>query len=446
MKTMENKKPVFHITAEKGWINDPNGVIKFQGKYHVFYQHHPFSCVWGPMHWGHVISDDLLHWEHLPIALTPGDEFDKDGCFSGSSIVVGNRLYIAYTGYIANEDGEKVIQQQCLAYSDDGVNFTKLGLIIGKDKLPKGYASNDFRDPKIFKKGDTYYILAAARKLDAKGRILLFKSRDLLNWEFVEDVLDEGSTGKMIECPDYIEDLGLLTYCEQDQTVVGYKHLNINSTYYRHGEFKENKFVSDNYDIVDYGFDFYAQQTIPGENILFGWMEMWGRTYPSTKYGFVGQLSVPRKISVENGKLIQKPMIFGKIAEKTIVKRKYKNNFSIGTIELNVEDLKSFSLNLRKGKDEVTKFYLKGNDFVFDRSKSGEKIEGLEKDKLSLKGIRKMPYEKKDKDTIYIVMDKYSVEIFVNGISMSNVIYPKESSDGLEIKLKAKTAELTLYK
>ena len=178
MKTMENHKPVFHITAEKGWINDPNGVIKFQGKYHVFYQHHPFSCVWGPMHWGHVVSNDLLHWEHLPIALTPGDEFDKDGCFSGSSIVVGNRLYIAYTGYIANEDGEKVIQQQCLAYSDDGVNFTKLGLIIGKDKLPKGYASNDFRDPKIFKKGDTYYILAAARKLDAKGRILLFKSKD----------------------------------------------------------------------------------------------------------------------------------------------------------------------------------------------------------------------------------------------------------------------------
>ena len=444
---MENSyKPLFHITGEKGWINDPNGVIKFQGKYHVFYQHHPYSNEWGPMHWGHVVSIDLLNWTYEPIALTPGDEFDKDGCFSGSSIVVGNRLYITYTGFINNEDPEKVIQQQCLAYSDDGVHFTKLGLIIGKDKLPEGYASNDFRDPKIFKRGDTYYILAAARKLGAKGRILLFKSIDLLNWEFVADVLEEGSTGKMIECPDFIEDLGLLTYCEQDQTVDGYKHLNINSTYYRHGKLKDNKFISDSYGTVDYGFDFYAPQTIAGENILIGWMEMWARTYPSAKYGFVGQLTVPRYVSVENGKLLQKPVIFGKLSRKTRFSRTYSDNLTIGTLMLEVEGLKKLNINLRKGKDEVTKFYLDKKDFVFDRSKSGEVITGLEKDELSVKGIRKMPYEKKDKDIIYIVMDKYSVEIFVNGLSTSNVIYPKDTSDGLEIKLSAKNSELTIYK
>ena len=443
---MDNKKPVFHITADKGWINDPNGVVKFKGKYHVFYQHHPYSCEWGPMHWGHVVSDDLLSWQHLPITLTPGDEFDKNGCFSGSSLVVGNRLYVAYTGFIANEDPEKVIQQQCLAYSDDGIHFTKLGLIIGKDKLPEGYASNDFRDPKLFKKGDVYYLLAAARKLDAKGRFLLYKSFDLLHWEFVEDVLDEGSTGKMYECPDYIEDLGVLTYCEQDQTVDGYKHLNINSTYYRLGEFKDNKFISENSDIVDYGFDFYAPQTIAGENILIGWMEMWARTYPSAKYGFVGQLTVPRMLFVEDGKLLQKPVIFGKLSRKTRFFDKFFDNLSVGTLKLEIEGLKKLDINLRKGDKEVTKFYLDKNDFVFDRSKSGEKIEGLEKDALSLKGIRKMPYLKKDKDVIYIVMDKYSVEIFVNGLSMSNVIYPKNTSDKFEINLKAKNAELTIYK
>ena len=443
---MDNKKPVFHITADKGWINDPNGVVKFKGKYHVFYQHHPYSCEWGPMHWGHVVSDDLLSWQHLPIALTPGDEFDKNGCFSGSSLVVGDRLYVAYTGFIANEDPEKVIQQQCLAYSDDGIHFTKLGLIIGKDKLPEGYASNDFRDPKLFKKGDLYYLLAAARKLDAKGRFLLYKSIDLLHWEFVEDVLDEGSTGKMYECPDYIKDLGVLTYCEQDQTVDGYKHLNINSTYYRLGEFKDNKFISEKSDIVDYGFDFYAPQTIAGENILIGWMEMWARTYPSAKYGFVGQLTVPRMLSVEDGKLLQKPVIFGKLSRKTRFFDKFFDNLSVGTLKLEIEGLKKLNINLRKGDKEVTKFYLDKNDFVFDRSKSGEKIEGLEKDALSLKGIRKMPYLKKDKDVIYIVMDKYSVEIFVNGLSMSNVIYPKNTSDKFEINLKAKNAELTIYK
>ena len=443
---MENKKPVFHITGEKGWINDPNGVVKFQGKYHVFYQHHPYSNEWGPMHWGHVVSEDLLNWTYLPYALVPGDEFDKSGCFSGSALVVNDRLYIAYTGFIASEDPEKVIQQQCLAYSDDGINFKKLGLIIGKDKLPEGYASNDFRDPKLFKNGDSFYLLTAARKLDARGRILLFKSLDLLHWEFVADVLEEGSTGRMIECPDYIQDLGLLVYCEQDQTVDGYKHLNINSTYYRHGEFKDNKFVSDRYDIVDYGFDFYAPQTIAGDNILFGWMEMWARTYPSAKYGFVGQLTVPRKVYVEDGKMLQKPVIFGKLHRKTRFFDKYSDHLSVGTMVLEIEKLKKLSIDLRKGDGEVTKFYLDKKDFVFDRSKSGEKIEGLEKDELSLKGIRKMPYLKKDKDIIYIVMDKYSVEIFVNGISMSNVIYPKESSDGVEIKLRAKEVELTIFK
>ena len=442
----KNNKPIFHITGEKGWINDPNGVVKFQGKYHVFFQYHPYSNEWGPMHWGHVVSTDLLNWEYLPIALTPGDEFDKNGCFSGSSIVVGNRLYVVYTGYIANEVEENVIQQQCLAYSDDGVNFTKLGLIIGKDKLPEGYASNDFRDPKIFRRDDTFYLLVAARKLDEKGRILLYKSYDLLNWEFVSDALEEGSTGKMIECPDYIEDLGLLTYCEQDQTVDGYAHLNINSTYYRHGELKDNKFISDSYGTVDYGFDFYAPQTIAGENILVGWMEMWGRTYPSAKYGFVGQLTVPRYVSVENGKMLQKPVIFGEISKKVNISNAYSDRLSIGTLELQVEDLKDFSISLRKGGGEETKFYLDGNDFVFDRSKSGEKIDGLEKDELSLKGIRKMPYKKKDKDTIYIVMDKYSVEIFVNGISSSNVIYSKETSDLFEINVDAKSTELKIYK
>ena len=99
---MSELRPKYHITANKNWINDPNGLIKFRGQYHVFMQHHPYGLEWGPMHWYHVVSDDLLHFKHLPIALTPGDEFDKDGCFSGSSIVVNDRLYVVYTGFINN--------------------------------------------------------------------------------------------------------------------------------------------------------------------------------------------------------------------------------------------------------------------------------------------------------------------------------------------------------
>lgn len=443
---MKELRPKYHITAEKNWINDPNGLVKFKGQYHVFMQHHPYSLEWGPMHWAHVVSDDLLHWKHLPIALTPGDEFDKDGCFSGSAIVVNNRIYVAYTGFIFNEDPEKIIQQQCLAYSDDGVHFKKLGCIIDKTKLPEGYASNDFRDPKIYKDGDYFYILVAARKLDGRGRVLSYKSKDILHWEFLADIFDEDSRGKMIECPDYVKNLNLLIYCEQNQPIDGLMHHNVHSTYYRYGKFENHKFVTEKIGTIDYGFDFYAPQVLPGENILIGWLDMWDRNHPSSKYGFAGSLTVPRKIYEKNGDLLQIPVIYGGFSEKVLVNKTYTNHLSVGTLKLNVEDLKELDISLRMGEGEVTRFYLDNDEFVFDRSKSGEQIQGVEQDELSLKGLRKMPYKKEDKDEIYIVLDKYSVEIFVNGISMSNLVYSKDSSDKFEIKISAKSGELEIYK
>ena len=87
----------YHIMPRANWINDPNGLIQFKGEYHVFFQHHPYDEHWGPMHWGHVKSKDLIHWEHLPVALAPGDEFDQSGCFSGSAVDDHGRLALIYT-------------------------------------------------------------------------------------------------------------------------------------------------------------------------------------------------------------------------------------------------------------------------------------------------------------------------------------------------------------
>ena len=157
-------------------------------------------------------------------------------------------------------------------------------------------------------------------------------------------------------------------------------------------------------------------------------------------------LTVPRKVEVKDGLMLQTPVIFGKLAKTVDIKNTYEDHISVGTIKLEVEHLKSLSINLREGNGEITKFYLNGNEFFFDRSKSGEIITGEEKDELSLKGIRKMPYLKKDKDVIYIVMDKYSVEIFVNGISMSNVIYPRDNSDGLKIDVSSIKSKLEIYR
>ena len=103
-ETMEKEikkqdRPSFHLSSRVGWMNDPNGFSYYKGRYHLFYQYHPYDTHWGPMHWGHAVSKDLLHWEHLPAALAPDEEADKDGCFSGSAIEMEDgRHLIIYTG------------------------------------------------------------------------------------------------------------------------------------------------------------------------------------------------------------------------------------------------------------------------------------------------------------------------------------------------------------
>jgi len=152
----------YHIAAPAGWINDPNGFCFFKGYYHIFYQYHPYSASWGPMHWGHARSQDLIHWENLPTALTPGDPEDKDGCFSGSAIVKDDRLYLIYTGhhyYPGDNDPEHFWQNQNMACSDDGITFTKYkhNPIIA---LPPKDNTQHFRDPKVWQIGRNYYLLS----------------------------------------------------------------------------------------------------------------------------------------------------------------------------------------------------------------------------------------------------------------------------------------------
>ena len=114
-------KLALHLQPERGWINDPNGLCYFQGKYHAFFQHNPKAPVWDTMHWGHAVSEDLLHWEELPIALYPDQPYESgQGCFSGSAVEKDGRLYLFYTAVDSN-----LAQTQCLAWTDDGQHFTK---------------------------------------------------------------------------------------------------------------------------------------------------------------------------------------------------------------------------------------------------------------------------------------------------------------------------------
>ena len=171
----------YHFMGEVGWINDPNGFIYLNGYYHLFYQYVPFdgfkesegAC------WGHARSKDLFKWEYLPVAIVPDHEYDKSGCWSGSSIYVNGILYLFYTGHYINGEIQK--QTINIAFSQDGINFQKYQqnpIIIPQDSIS---STRDFRDPFVFKDGNSYYLLIGTNK-DNKPCIALYMSKDLFNW------------------------------------------------------------------------------------------------------------------------------------------------------------------------------------------------------------------------------------------------------------------------
>ncbi|MBQ9617280.1 MAG: glycoside hydrolase family 32 protein, partial [Oscillibacter sp.] len=182
----ESERPVFHAAPAVGWMNDPNGFSFYRGEYHLFYQYHPYSTKWGPMHWGHLTSKDFVRWEHRPAVLAPDSEYDRDGCWSGGAVELPDgRQLLMYTGRRARGERE-IYQTQCLAVGD-GQNYEKYAgnpVLTAKD-LPEGCSPFDFRDPKIWREPDgSYRVVTVTRAEDGSGAVLLFESRDGFTWAF----------------------------------------------------------------------------------------------------------------------------------------------------------------------------------------------------------------------------------------------------------------------
>ncbi|HEP1826420.1 TPA: glycoside hydrolase family 32 protein [Streptococcus suis] len=306
-------KPQAHLTPETGWMNDPNGFIYFRGEYHLFYQFNPYESVWGPMHWGHAKSKDLVNWEHLPVALAPDKDYDKDGCFSGSAIVKDDVLWLMYTGHIVNEDGT-VSQVQNMAFSTDGIHFEKIeqNPVATAEGLPEEVIANDFRDPKIFEKDGHYYSVVATKHKDGVGCIVLLGSPNLTDWQF-ESIFLKGQAhqGHVWECPDYFEVDGQeylivspMRYQKEDNDFI-----NINSNIFvtGHVDWDKKVFVADSFKEIDHGHDFYAAQTTEGpegERVMIAWMHTWGRELVTNDLGhkWYGQMTLPRILKkTENG-------------------------------------------------------------------------------------------------------------------------------------------------
>lgn len=323
----------YHITAPAGWINDPNGFCYFKGYYHIFYQHHPYSADWGPMHWGHARSRDLVHWETLPIALAPDSSADEDGCFSGSAIVKDDVLYLVYTGhhYYGDNDPDHFWQNQNLAYSTDGIHFTKY-----ENNPIISHAPSDnthhFRDPKVWQKDGTYYMVLGSQNKEGLGRVITYSSQDLKTWDYLGEMTKAKSAtteGFMWECPDFFslrdgeEEKDVLLFSPQGITPVGHQYLNLFQTGYFVGEYhyETNTFEHGSFHELDFGHDFYATQTTlapDGRRLVFGWMDMWESEFPEKEDGWAGALTLPRELILSNDRLLMKP---AKELEKLRVKQ-----------------------------------------------------------------------------------------------------------------------------
>lgn len=311
-------RPSFHLTPWVGWMNDPNGFCYYQGAYHLFYQYYPYDTVWGPMHWGHAVTTDLLHWTYLPCAMAPDTEVDAAGCFSGTAVPAPDgRLLLLYTG--VQRVGKQDKQVQCLAVGD-GTDFVKdaANPVIGEELLPPGGSSVDFRDPKIWYEDGGYHCVVSTRDAEAQGRILLYESPDARNWTY-RTTLDvcRSEYGRMWECPDFfpLEGHQVLIVSPQEMEATPDKEFHAG-----HGvmalvgsyDKEQARFTRQWVQTLDSGMDFYAPQSVlapDGRRIIIGWMENWGTVNDTPRrHRWFGRMSLPRELFLREGRICQRPV------------------------------------------------------------------------------------------------------------------------------------------
>ncbi|MCX6018872.1 MAG: glycoside hydrolase family 32 protein [Chloroflexi bacterium] len=205
--TLHSQRPTAHFTAERNWINDPNGLIQLDSVYHLFYQHNPNGPFWGDMHWGHATSRDLVHWKHQPLALFPDHNYDAAGVFSGCAVRVGDVVYFHYTGVQVNTPVSGAQGRPCLAISRDGLRtFEKHPANPLVAEPPAGVGGGDFRDHSIWREADGWHMAVGASIEQKFGAVWHYRSDDLVKWDDLGPMIVDDAparNGQMWECPDF---------------------------------------------------------------------------------------------------------------------------------------------------------------------------------------------------------------------------------------------------
>ncbi len=455
----EEERPKFHLSARVGWMNDPNGFSWYKGEYHLFYQYHPYSTHWGPMHWAHAVSSDLLHWKLLPAALAPDEIYDKDGCFSGSALELGDgRQLLMYTGVCKERQADglyREIQTQCLAVGD-GVDYVKYdgNPVLTEKDVPEGGSRFDFRDPKMWKNPDgTYSCVVGNRPADGSGQLLLYKSADGFKWEFQRVLAaNRNRFGRMWECPDFFELDGkkVVLTSPQDMLPQGFEYHNGNGTLclIGHMDPESGAFVEEANQSVDYGIDFYAPQTMrtpDGRRIMIGWMQNWDTCDMRTdEHRWYGQMSIPREIRIRDGRLWQEPI--RELESLRGEKVEYRQEFVNGERELKGVKGRCVDLTVTVRPADAERGYRKfavrfAQNDLYRTSVSYHPAESVFKIDRKFSGSRRAVIHQRRSQVrdrngeikLRLILDRFSAEVFINDGEhvVTSTIYTDLRADGI---------------
>ena len=495
----EKDRPAFHFSPRIGWLNDPNGFSFYEGKYHLFYQYHPYDSHWGPMHWGHAVSTDLINWEYLPVALAPDTDCDGAGCFSGSAVTLPDgRQLLMYTGCDAKDlDPEgKWAQTQCLAVSngDEYVKYEGNPVITRKD-LPAGGDPYEFRDPYIWQAEDGSYraVVANANKDGNKAtQISMFKSNDAFHWSFDKVLFEDyRRIGIMWECPNFFALGGrqLLIASPMDMELEdaegSIRFPKGNNVCYMVGDYDEanetftphqaashegaSRSAFATYHPVDCGLDFYAPQVMKapdGRTLMIGWMQdpSTANIHKIEDFRIFGQMSFPRELDLRGNRLVQWPAREmeecrkGRIISASmdiVSETKSIEGLSGRVLDMEIDisprsssaagicSLDEFGIRFARDYDHYVELTYRPDSSVLtvDRSRSGQSDEITKRRSIRVR-------DRSGKISLRILIDRWSAEVFINGGEqvMSLTYYTPLEAQGITFSAEGSAiVDLTAY-
>ena len=446
-QTAEDRyQSVYHFTPPSNWMNDPNGMVYYAGEYHLFYQHFPDSNVWGPMHWGHAVSQDMIHWEHLPIALYP----DSLGfIFSGSAVVdydnttgFGSELNPAmvsiftYSNQQEEFEGSITFQNQAVAYSlDSGRTWTK----YAGNPVLSNPGIKDFRDPKVtwMEEFEKWVMILAV-----KDHVSIYSSKNLLDWTHESDFgKDEGAHGGVWECPDLFriqDDQGNWKWVMLVSINPG-GYQGGSGTQYFVGEFDGREFSTNQKEVkwIDYGADNYAGvlwSNIPdsdGRKLFIGWMSNWAYANKVSLVDRRNMMTIPREVSLRRKEndhvLAMVPIreldhigVLNTSGDLTELEKGMRTNEAY-QLDLQIESMEGKFELVFSSEDKDSLFLsVSHNELIVDRSKCGNVSLATmfsRQHKASLDGIRNLS----------IFLDRSSIEVFANDgeVNMTDLFFTR---------------------